>query len=603
MSAVANYFEHINGQWIAENPIPDDQVRWGSFMILRNENLERVKHLCESSDSHISKLYTTYNFLPMTISPYITDLLKQVDSITNVSDCFELLGKLCKSQIFPFFIIDSLQDAKEPEMVVPGIFQSGLGLPDMSYYSERVDTHDKYKSYITDLMKLYGLTIDANTLFNFESRIATLHFTRTEQRDADLRYNKMQYKQLYELIPEIYDELGIDMQYVIVQNVKLLTNLRELLTTTPIEIVKDYMKFDIANTFSSHASVETDALHFEFYDKYLNGRKVQEPRWKRAVQFIQGAMQDDMSKLYEAVYFPKEKSAVCKEMIDDIRDTLADMLKNSVWMSEETKAVAAEKLARFNVKIGAPEVPEPCCSEFEDTTDFIVHLNTLKNWNWRKTCAEFYKPVNKNRWEMCAATVNAYFHPTLNEIVFPAGILQKPFFGFDTYEENIGAIGVVIGHEMTHGYDDEGSKYNQFGELKEWWSDADCAEFSSRAKVVEEHYSSKTFRGKPVNGKLTLGENIADIGGLKIALRALKTHYGNFITPDIYKRFFTAYATVWRQNITDECAHQFLVTDPHSPTELRVNCALAHIPEFYTTYNVKEGDGMYLAPEKRMSIW
>lgn len=600
--ATENYFNYVNGEWLAANPIPADQVRWGSFAILNDENCARVKHLCETTDSTIAKLYASYMALPETISPCVAELFAPINAITCVSDCLAAVGKMCKMQLFPFFIVDSLQDAKNPETVVPGIFQAGLGLPDMSYYTERTDTHERYKAYMSELMGLYGIPIDVEGVFAFETRLAALHLTRVERRDADLRYNKWSAAELSETLPEVFDALGVDMPYAIVQNVKLLRGLRELLATTPIEIVKDFMRFDLANSFAGHACAATDAAHFEFYDKFLSGRKVQEPRWKRAVAFLQSAMQDDMSRLYQAHYFPPEKSATCKAMIDDIRVALGQILAESTWMSDATKAVAAEKLTRFGVKIGGPEVPEPCCSEFADTSDFVTHLVTLGQWNWRKVCGEIYKPVNKHRWEMCAATVNAYFHPTMNEIVFPAGILQPPFFGFDTYEENIGAIGVVIGHEMTHGYDDEGSKYNQFGELKEWWSDADRAEFTARAGVVEEHYGSKTFRGKPVNGKLTLGENIADIGGLKIALRALKNHY-EVVPPDVYKRFFTAYATVWRLNITDECAHKFLAIDPHAPTELRVNCALAHIPEFYEVYGVKEGDGMYLAPEKRMSIW
>ena len=265
-----------------------------------------------------------------------------------------------------------------------------------------------------------------------------------------------------------------------------------------------------------------------------------------------------------------------------------------------------EKLDRFGVKVGGPQETLSIAGLWNDVDDVATaDLSLLEmkwaEWDWNvQECANFYKPVNRGLWEMGAFEVNAYFHPTMNEIVFPAGILRRPFFGFDTYEENLGAIGVVIGHEMTHGFDDSGSEYNQFGELKEWWCDEDRKEFEKRAQVVEKHYDGLEFMGGTVNGKLTLGENIADIGGLKLAIRALRKKNP---TDEVYRRFFRAYATMWRTVITEGCAAQLLVTDPHSPGYWRVNAALGHADEFHSTYDVKKGDKMFLRKEDRMTIY
>uniref|UniRef100_A0A7S0ZB42 Peptidase M13 C-terminal domain-containing protein n=1 Tax=Timspurckia oligopyrenoides TaxID=708627 RepID=A0A7S0ZB42_9RHOD len=348
--------------------------------------------------------------------------------------------------------------------------------------------------------------------------------------------------------------------------------------------------------------------HFGFHGKILNGQKTLDEQWKRALAKVESMIGDELGKLYVAKHFPLEKQKTCFEMIDNLKCALRDTLTELPWMSDSTKVQAHEKFERFGVKIGVPEEWHEIDGLWKDGIGPETSLTDLSieyaQWDWEtQEVAKFYTPPERKKWSMTPQTVNAYYSPRLNEIVFPAGILQMPFFGYDTFEENIGAIGVVIGHEMTHGFDDEGRKYNAYGELKDWWTAEDGAEFMERARAVEEHYAQQEYFGKKVNGKLTLGENIADIGGIKLALRALRKHYNGNVSKETYERFFRAYALIWRMMIREEMAMKLLTIDPHSPSKFRINSALAHIEEFIETFDVKPNDGMYLSPERRMKIW
>lgn len=608
-----DYYEYVNGQWCRETPIPADQARWGSFNVLAEENKILQRKLCESDTGLIGKLYKNALTPPTTVSDTVSRLFNEVrENVIDVPSYLRMAGKLFTCGVGSLFHMCKSPDDKEPGTNVPQIFQSGLGLPDMSYYTDRKDLHEPYKTFLTKLCSLYGETIDSSAVFDFEASKALLHLTRVECRDPNATYNRMDATEVHAYLPEYFEALALPpMTYYIVQNPKLLVGLRKVLESMEVKTLREHLIICIALNFASLGPDTIANERFDFYGRLLNGQKERQARWKEALATVRQYLRDELGKLYVATYYPPEASAKCRSMIQDLIVALEQTIKESPWMAEATRAQALDKLARFGVKVGAPDEVVGVEGLWTGLDVAVTDLSTLAlewaKWDWREQeCAKFYTPVNRRLWEMGAFEVNAYFHPTMNEIVFPAGILQRPFFGFDTYEENLGAIGVVIGHEMTHGYDDSGSEYNQFGELKQWWSDEDRAEFTERARTVEEHYGSLLFMGKPVNGKLTLGENIADIGGLKLALHALQSHYAGKSTDEmrpIYDRFFRAYATLWRMNITESCAHQMLVTDPHSPGFWRVNAALAHIPEFVETYGVMEGHGMYLAPEKRMSIW
>lgn len=614
MLARNDYYEYVNGEWCRKTAIPGDQFRWGTFNILAEENRELQRKLCEKDSGLVGQLYRVALKQPTRISSKLLELFCRInENVVDVKTYLSTVGMLCTYGVSSLFHICKLPDDKNPSLNVPQIFQSGLGLPDMSYYSERTDLHEPYKQFLYKLCQLYGQTVDVSAIFEFETANAKLHLTCTECRDPVKTYNRIEASEIHGLLPEYFNELHLpkDMQYYVVQNPELLTKLRSLLSTTSVKTLREYLIVRVALQFANYGPDDIVNERFQFYGNLLNGQKERQPRWKEALGVVRTYLCDELGKLYTDTYYSEESSTKCKSMISDLVVALEDALKESDWMTNETRLQALDKLRRFDVKVGSPDEMKSIKGLWKDLnlldTDMVTLSLEWAKWYWRtQECAKFYTPVNRKLWEMGAFEVNAYYHPSMNEIIFPAGILQLPFFGFDTYEENIGAIGVIIGHEMTHGYDDSGSQYNQFGELKEWWNTEDRKEFEKRSKIIEEHYSSLTFMGKPVNGALTLGENIADIGGVKLALRALKKHYVDKTAEEmsvIYDRFFRAFATIWRNNISEGCAHQFLATDPHSPQYWRVNAVLCHIPEFLETYGVVEGDAMYLAPEKRMNIW
>lgn len=600
-----DYDEYVNGEWKKSTSIPDDQVRWGSFNILREENLSRLKEICESDESMVGQLYRLALVVPSEVSPAVNSLFDQIDAVVNHSDYLRLSGKLFSSAVGTLFHICKSSDDKDPDNQPPHIYQGSLGLPDMSYYTDRTDIHEAYKTYIREICQLYGKSVNADNILNYEKELAKLHLTRTECRDSERTYNKRDWATVYPLLPEYFDALNLPpLTYVIVQNPSHLEKISSVIGSTPIESLKDYLLFRVASKFAAYQTAAIIGRNFEFYGKLLNGQKVLDEQWKRALGTVSLFLDDELGKLYVAKHFDQSKSAICMDMVNKLTESLRDALAESEWMTADTKITAQQKVDTFRVKIGYPTKYHSVSGLWSDGLPYDLSRAYLEwgQWDWTtQECALFYTPVDRELWHMSPQTVNAYYHP--NEIVFPAGILQMPFFGYNTVEENLGAIGSVIGHEMTHGYDDEGRNYNPKGELKEWWSQQDCEEFNLRAKVVEEQFSGLTFMGKQVNGKLTLGENIADIGGLKLAIRALKKHYGNTVTPDAYKRFFEAYAKIERGLIREAYAHKLLAIDPHSPSSLRVNAVLPHIPEFYQTYKVTEVDGMYLSPERRMTIW
>ncbi len=609
----------VNGTWKEATPIPDDQVRWGSFPILREDNLARLRTLCEEQGkaSKIGALYHTVLQVPSTVSPVATDLLASVvTEVTDVSSYFACAGRLFTHGIGSLFHMCKSSDDKDPNMNVPHIAQGKLGLPDKSNYTDKVDIHPQYKVFITDLCATYGYIVDASALLEFEVRKAELHLTRVQCRDSEATYNKTEWSVVHSWCPEFFDALGLpdNMSFAIVQNPALMAGLRALALATPVDTLRDHLLFCVARKLARLQTQQAFDLDFDFYEGVLRGQKTQKERWQTALNMVEDLIGDELGKLYVATHFPEDKRATCMAMIDDLVAAMRVTLDGVTWMAPETKVAAYQKLDAFGRKIGYPTKWHDYTGLWEDdnsTKDLTELSLEWGQWDWMtQEVPKFYTPVDRDLWHMTPQTVNAYYSPNMNEIVFPAGILQLPFFGYATYEENAGGIGGVIGHEMTHGYDDEGGKYNPSGELKEWWTPEDRVKFDALAHTVEEHYSGLTFCGKPVNGKLTLGENIADIGGLKLALRAVKLHYGEAGMDSqpggrvgVYDRFFRSWATVWRLSSREAFSHQMLVVDPHAPAVLRINAALAHIPEFVETYGVVEGDGMWLAPEKRMAIW
>lgn len=601
-----DFDDFANGKWRANTQIPDDETRWGSFIILRNSNLDRLKEICEKDHGIVGQLYTSLMQLKNGRSETVRKLVERVLGIKDHREYLSLAGELFTYGIRTLMHVCKTADDKDPDTYVPRIHQSGLGLPDMSYYTEREDVHSDYLKYVKFACGYYDVDVDAQAFFSFEKEIASHYFTNTQLRDRDLTYNKLPYSEVQELLPEYFKALNLPaMTDIIVTNPELLKFLSVYLSKVPVETLRTHLVFHIVNNF---AEVDADDLvnaMFEFYGKKLNGQKQLRPLWKRRIDMMNMYVGDELGKLYVEKYFPEAKQRLCSEMVQSLLKVLAEIIDNQDWMSAETKEEAQRKLSKLGTdKIGAPKKYHTTEGLWNDSVpiDSVTALMEWGIWDWtHEECRLFYTKVDRELWDMTPQTVNAYYSPVMSEIVFPAGILQPPFFGEDMVE-CLGGIGVVIGHEMTHAFDDEGRKYNADGELKDWWSANDSLEFEKRTKTVEEHYSRQVMFGKHVDGKLTLGENIADIGGLKIALRALRKHY-RVVTTDMYDRFFRAYAKVWGFIIREETAKKMLVIDPHAPPSCRINVALAHVPEFYETYDVQEHHKMYLPPDQRMNIW
>lgn len=606
-----DFDEYVNGEWKLNTEIPADQSRWGSFLILRDENLGRLRKICESDTGLVGQLYTQL-MEDGQKSEIVQQLVQRAESITNYREYLALAGELFRQNITTLVHICKTADDKDPDTYVPRVFQSGLGLPDMSYYTEREDVHEDYLAYVQFACQHYGHTPDTAALLQFEKDIAAHHLTRVQQRDPKATYNKLEYTQVRGWLPEYFDALQMpEMSHIIVSNPKHLEYLSTYLPTVDIATLRSHLVFRIVHNF---ADVDTDELlnaMFSFYGQKLNGQPELRAKWKRCIDRMNDLVGDELGKLYVAQYFPEDKQKLCSEMVNNLIDVLSTTLDQQTWMSEATRAEAQRKLSNLGVnKVGAPSKYHSIEGLWTDEegnralpATVVETLQQWGQWDWsHEECRLFNTPVDKELWGMTPHTVNAYYHPTMSEIVFPAGILQAPFFG-GTVEENLGGIGVVIGHEMTHGFDDQGRQYDADGELRDWWTEQDSEEFNRRTKPVEEHYSSKVVCGEHVNGKLTLGENIADIGGLKIALRALRQHYGDHLTRDHLATFFRSYARVWGFLVREEYAKKLLTIDPHSPATCRINAALAHVPEFYSTFEVTSEHKLYLAPEKRMSIW
>jgi len=602
-----DFDDFINGEWRRSTVIPDDQTRWGSFTILRDENLNRLKTVCETDKGIVGQLYSTLMKPVPEPSPKIKELVARAQTVKNHKEYLTVAGELFSHNIVTLLHVCKTADDKDADTYIPRILQSGLGLPDKSYYTDREDLHEAYKEHVRSVCGYYGVEVDADKFLKFEEAIAEQYLTRTELRDNELTYNKFPYEDVHQLLPEFFTALNLPkMKDVIVSNVKLTQFLAEYLPTIDVETLRAHLVFKIIKTY---ATVDTDVVlnaNFDFYEKKLSDQQCLRPKWKRAIEMVNTYIGDELGKIYVEKYFPKEKQEMCREMVNTLQLVLGEIIDEQDWMSPETRTEAQNKLARLGTsKVGVPTKYHSLEGLWSDgvPADAITALFDWGKWDWNhEECQLFYTTVDRELWGMSPQTVNAYYHPVMSEIVFPAGILQPPFFG-DTMAECLGGIGVVIGHEMTHAFDDQGRKYNANGELNDWWSESDAEEFNLRTKAVEEHYGRQVMHGENVNGKLTLGENIADIGGLRIALRALRKHYSGAMSTRLYQSFFTSYAKLWGFIIREETAKKMLKIDPHAPPSCRINAALGHIQEFYDTYDVNPTHKLYLAPEQRMRIW
>ncbi len=627
-----DFDNYVNKKWKDENPVPDDQIAWGSFYVLREETQKKLKALLEAGtdDPQLQKVTDFYSSgfdLDKINEAGYTPLIPLFDLIEKMEDKADLLptiGALQERGFSPLFNIEPDPDAKKPDIVIPYILTGGLGLPDRDYYfkEEREEIREKYQELIRQLLELIGYSAEeaedhAQKIFALETELAETTPTNVDRHDPEKYFNKTQLGDLQSWTPDLnwgkFFEIAVKkpVPYVSTDKKEFYQKIDQLAGTLPLDRWKIFLKFRITLGCAPFLTQQFEEAHFNFYGRVLNGQKVMKDRWKRILGYINNygtKMGELVGKLYIQTNFPPQSKAKMIELVANLQKALKKRLLNLDWMSEETKQKALLKHGVFRAKIGYPDKWtdfEPLKMDAEKP--YVENVMASSQFDFKIKVAKMFEPTDPDEWEMHPQSINAYFHPLKNEIVFPAAILQFPMFDADAHDPiNYGAIGVVIGHEMTHSYDNNGRKFNHKGELTNWWTDEDTAKFDAKTKYYVDEFSTYTVAGKNINGQLTLGENIADLGGLKISHDAMHHHLAEH--PDegqdlaaAEKEYFLSYARIWRNNMRPEAVDTQIQTDPHTPAHWRVNGALAHVTKFHEVFGIHKGDPMFR--EDIVNIW
>ncbi|GAA6205363.1 M13-type metalloendopeptidase [Thalassotalea sp. SU-HH00458] len=632
-----NFYQYVNGGWLKANDIPGDKTSIGSFMDLRDEADSNVKVIIEelastanlvhgSDEQKVADLFRSYMDTETRNAAGIQPIVPLLTAINNLKDksaVARFMGEYqAKGVASPLAFYISV-DAKDSSNYASHIWQSGLGLPDRDYYFNEAERfaqiRDGYTKHIAKMYALAGLDngeTAATTIMDMETKLAGFHWTRVESRDSNKRYNKFAVTDLSTLT-DAFDwqaylaGQGVaQQQEIIINQPSFVKGFGEVFANASLADIKTYLTFHTISGFAGYLSNEIDQENFDFYSKQLRGRNEQRPLWKRGVSVVNRNLGEVIGKVYVAKHFKPEAKARMSELVENLRSAYGNSINDLEWMSADTKQAAQVKLAAFTPKVGYPDKWQDYSSleiKADDIVGNIIRANTAEH---HKEVAKLGGPIQKWEWGMTPQTVNAYYNPTVNEIVFPAAILQPPFFNMSADDAvNYGGIGAVIGHEMGHGFDDQGSKYDAEGNLKNWWTDNDLSAFKERTDALVAQYDAyQAFDDLHVNGKLTLGENIGDLSGLSIAYKAYKASLKGNEAPVIDgltgdQRFFMGWAQVWRFKMVEKSLRNLIATDPHSPGNYRALGILSNMPEFYQAFDVKEGDAMYIAPEKRVKIW
>ncbi len=646
-----DFYKFANGNWLKNNPVPPEYSRWGSFNELIEKNNDALHVIAEkaaaaSADTAgkpevakaaASELQKVGDFYASGMNEKQIDSarilpikgeLKRIHSITDISSLSKEIGRLHSLGIGAFFGFTSAQDDKESTMVIAQAFQGGLGLPDRDYYTKDDDASKKlreqYVAHVTKMFSILGDTpevaaANAKTVMEIETALAKPARTRVELRDPQKNYNKMSEAELQKLMPdfrwkEYFQVVGLPAPGAInVGQPDFFKAANDMVKNVPLQDWKTYLRWHFIHSTAPALAQEFVDENFAFFGKTLSGTEKLKPRWKRVVSVIDDEVGEALGKLYVAEHFPPEAKQRALEMVNNLKEALADSIKTNDWMDEPTKKEALKKLAAFAVKIGYPDRWRDYSALKIDRGPYVLNVLRSDQFEVARRMAKIGKPVDRNEWELSPPTVNAYYHPNLNEIVFPAGILQPPFFDAKADDAvNYGGIGAVIGHEMTHGFDDQGRQYDAVGNLRDWWTPASAKAYNERAKAIIAQYAAyEPLPGKHINGELTQGENIADIGGLKLAYAAFKKAQARHpedaekkidgYTPD--QRFFLAWAQIWRANMRDQETLLRLNTDPHSPTRFRTIGPVSNMPEFQKAFALPDDSPMVRPAKDRARIW
>ncbi len=634
--AANDFYQHVNGGWLAANPVRPEYGAWGAFHEVNERNQELLHRLLrEAADGEIvSSAVTTmvgdYYAAAMdeaSISAAgpspLAPLLTRIASAESVADVGTLLGELIPIGVGAFYGMGIAPDFEDADAYLVYLGQGGLGLPERDYYlrdDERsVQLRAAYVEHIARQLRNLGAGADAardaaERILAFETHLAEPSYPAEKMRDVQLTLNRYAVSALDELMPafglaEHVRTLGVTSESVCVDNPGFFSALEIALTETPIQTLRDYLRWMLVHTYASSLSPAFEDEAFEFFGRALGGQQQMRPRWKRVIDMASSDIGELVAQLYVAETFSEGAKHRCEEMVEHLLSAMGAAIRGAEWMTESTMTQALEKLAGFSYKIGYPDEWRDYSALIIDRESFAENRMACARFEHARELGRLGSQVDRSEWAMPAHSVNAYYHPLLNEIVFPAGILQPPFFYAEADDAvNFGAIGAVIGHEITHGFDDQGSHFDSTGALRDWWTEADRTEFDRRATVLAEQYDGFFVADDlHVNGRLTLGENIADLGGLSIALAALREAGGTDVLPlDGFtpeQRFFVSWATAWRMNYSEEYSRLLVNVDPHSPARFRVNGPLANLPEFAAAFDVTKGSAMSIHAEKRAHIW
>ncbi|MTI29780.1 M13 family metallopeptidase [Xanthovirga aplysinae] len=635
-----DFFRFANGKWLDRTEIPSDKGRWGSFMELREntdntvlgilKSAEEGGNLTEGSDQ--AKAVEFYKVgmdsllaEKVGISPLET-YFKQINDIKDKKDLQAYLGKQEVYGIGSYFGIFVMADLKNSDVNALYIGAGGIGLPDRDYYTKTDDkskeTRAEYLKHVIKMLELTGEvanTADANAkvIMDMETQMAQSMLTKEERRDPNKIYNKMSISDLSKLTPSIdwnayLNTVGVKgVKEVIVSQPAYMQEVEKVFNKFSMDDIKAYLKWHLIHSTAGSLDSKFVAESFNFYGKYLGGKEEMSARWKRVLAATNGTLGEAVGQLYVDQVFPPEAKENAVEMVQNIIDTYKERIQNLEWMSEDTKKMAQKKLDFLTVKIGYPDSWKDYSKLEVSDKSYIENVLNSRKFRHEENMEKIGKPVDKAEWHMNPQTVNAYYNPTSNEIVFPAAILQPPFYNYKADAAvNYGGIGGVIGHEISHGFDDQGSRFDETGNLKNWWTEEDYAQFNKRtAQLVEQYDAYEPVEGAHVSGQFTLGENIGDLGGITAAYFGLQKYFDKHgkpenidgLTPE--QRFFMSWATIWRSKAKDEYLRTQVNTDPHSPAMFRANGPLTDFEAFYEAFEVKEGDQMYRPDSLRVEIW
>lgn len=633
-----SFYQYATGGWQQANPIPDEYARYGSFDQLRENNQTQIQSLIKelgkqenpvgSNARKVGDLYRMGIDSVKLNTDGAAPIRAQLEEIAAVSDRKEIVRLTAKISRFasnPFFGFYVGADDMNSSMNIAHFYQSGISMGDRDYYLLKDEHTKKVRGEYEKLVKTQFRNAGYNdadaekaaiNVLNIETKLAESHFTREMQRKPELNYHKLAVADLGSQVAPFewtyyFDEMGAPgIENLNVSQIEPLKRAITIINNEPIELLRDYLSWKVINSAAGYLGDDFVKANFEFYGKTLSGSKELRPRWRRSIDAVNGAMGEAVGQLYVQKYFPSEAKERMLELVTNLKTALGERIASLEWMSDTTKEKAQEKLSTFIVKIGYPDKWKDYSSLDIKDDSYWQNKVRASEFAYAEMIAELGKPVDKSKWHMSPQTVNAYYSPSSNEICFPAGILQPPFFYMDGDDAiNYGGIGVVIGHEMTHGFDDQGRKYDKEGNLSEWWTAEDAQRFEERADVLVDCFDHIVVLDTlHANGRFTLGENIADHGGLQVSYHAFqKTQQaqsaGSFDSFTPAQRFFLSYATLWAGNVRDAEILRLTKVDPHSLGKWRVDGALPHIGAWYEAFGVQPSDPMYLPVEKRASIW